>query len=306
MKKLAALSLATPHKYANILSSENCTGDYIHHSKHCTHSFDIKESEDIKYSLFLVEQCRNAWDVSFWGQYLEDSYESTATGFHAKNILFGVDSWNNVRNLTYCINCYPNVSDCFGCVGLRNRSYCVFNVQYTKEQYEALVPRIIAHMRTTNEWGEFFPASMSPLGYNEVDISIDHPLTKEEALKQGFNWSDYEPPTPQVSKTIPADRLPDRIEDIPDDILNWAIICEVSGKPFRIVKAELDFYRKHKLPIPRRHPDQRHLDRMSLRNPRKLFERKCDKCGVDMQTTYAPDRPEIVYCETCYRQEIYG
>ena len=83
-------------------------------------------------------------------------------------------------------------------------------------------------------------------------------------------------------------------------------MCEVSGKPFRIIKQELEFYRKHHLPVPRRHPDQRHLDRMKLRNPRKLYERTCDKCGVGMQTTYAPDRPEIVYCEKCYNKEMYG
>jgi len=60
--------------------------------------------------------------------------------------------------------------------------------------------------------------------------------------------------------------------------LNWAIECEITKKPFKIIREELEFYRKHNLPIPRRHPDQRHLDRMKLRNPRKLFMRKCDKC----------------------------
>jgi len=79
-----------------------------------------------------------------------------------------------------------------------------------------------------------------------------------------------------VDKIIPASKLPENIADIPDDILNWAIECEITKKPFRIIKEELAFYRKHNLPIPRRHPDQRHLDRMSLRNPRKLFARICD------------------------------
>jgi len=120
-----------------------------------------------------------------------------------------------------------------------------------------------------------------------------------------FNWSTYESPFPKVDKIIPANKLPDDIKDIPDDILNWAIECEVSKKPFKIIKQELEFYRKHNLPIPRRHPDQRHLDRMKLRNPRKLYDRKCDKCKKDMKTTYAPNRPEIVYCQNCYDKEVY-
>ncbi len=147
-----------------------------------------------------------------------------------------------------------------------------------------------------------------------------------------FNWSDYEAPFPKVDKIIPANKLPDDISKIPDDILNWAIECEVTGRPFRIIKQELEFYRKHNLPIPRRHPDQRHLDRMALRNPRKLYERVCDcenceenhkqrgvlkeeefdmntrtgKRAKKMITTYAPERTEMVYCEECYNREVVG
>jgi len=160
-------------------------------------------------------------------------------------------------------------------------------------------------MQSTWEWGEFFPSSLSPFGYNETVANEYFPMTKQQAQEKEFNWSDYEAPFPKVEKTIPADKLPDSIKDIPDDILAWAIVCEVTGKPFRIIQPELEFYRKHDLWIPKRHPDQRHLDRMGMRNPRKLYERKCDKCHVDMETVYAPDRKETVYCEECYNREVY-
>ena len=131
------------------------------------------------------------------------------------------------------------------------------------------------------------------------------PLSRQEVLDRGLVWSDYSSKLEGViTKTISAIYLPFDIGEIPDDILNWAIECEVTKKPFKIISQELEFYRKHNLPIPRRHPDQRHLDRMALRNPRKLFERNCDKCHKDMITTYAPERPEIVYCEECYEREV--
>ncbi|MCX6807789.1 MAG: hypothetical protein NTZ80_03270, partial [Patescibacteria group bacterium] len=76
-------------------------------------------------------------------------------------------------------------------------------------------------------------------------------------------------------------------------------------KPFRIIKQELDFYRKHNLPLPKRHPDQRHKDRLSLRNPRKLWHRTCNKCNISIQTSYSPDRSETVYCEKCYLETVY-
>ncbi len=52
------------------------------------------------------------------------------------------------------------------------------------------------------------------------------PLVKTVVLKNGWNWSDYEPPEPKTTRIIPAHRLPDNIKDVPDDILNWAIESE--------------------------------------------------------------------------------
>ena len=121
-----------------------------------------------------------------------------------------------------------------------------------------------------------------------------------------------------AAKVISAVQLPDSIVDVPDDILNWAIECEATKRPFKIIKQELEFYRKMRLPVPRFHPDERHRRRMALRNPRKLWQRQCQKCQKDIQTTYAPDRPavrgseepsgsrgEIVYCEECYLKAVY-
>ncbi len=62
------------------------------------------------------------------------------------------------------------------------------------------------------------------------------------------------------------------------ELLEVAIRCEISGKLFRIIKQELEFYRKHKLPLPRKHPDIRHLERIQQRSVRGLYIRTCDKC----------------------------
>nr|MDD3720588.1 hypothetical protein [Candidatus Gracilibacteria bacterium] len=289
-------------KYASITNSENCTGDNIMGSKNCKKCFSSNNSENVAYS-FMTDKAINCYDCDS-NNNLENSYYSLISGASAYNCHFCIAGWDNCKNLLYSDYCFF-CSNCFGCIGLKNKSYCILNKQYTKEQYETLVPKIIEHMISTQEWGEFFPSSISPFGYNETVAEEYLPLSKAEALKSGFKWSDYEQPFPKVDKIIPASKLPNDIFSIPDDILNRAIECEITKKPFRLIKQELEFYRKHNLPIPKRHPDQRHLDRMSLRNPRKLFDRKCYKCGKNIKTTYSPDRNEIVYCEECYNKEIY-
>jgi hypothetical protein len=235
-----------------------------------------------------------------------------------------------------------NSENLFGCVGLKKAKYCILNKQYSKEEYEELVPRIIEQMRQSSSsprrgegrarpeldsgvrgseplisnssilageesvgFGEFFPPSFSPFGYNETIAADYAPITKEEALRKSFNWSDYTPSPPHVEKTVKASQLPDAISDIPDSILDWAIECEVSARSFRIIKQELRFLREHNIPLPRRHPDIRYRDRLAMRNPRLLFSRTCDSCAKNIETSYPPDRPEKILCSECYLTEVY-
>jgi hypothetical protein len=179
------------------------------------------------------------------------------------------------------------------------------NKQYTKDEYETLVTKIIESMHTHDEWGEYLPVSISPFAYNETIAQEYFPLTREEVLKKGWRWREETDEVTKVSKVISAENLPVRIEEIPDDILNWPIECEVTKRPFQIIKQELDFYRRMKLPIPHVHSDERHRQRMARRNPFKLWKRSCMKCGKPMETTYPPERPEIVECEECYLKEVY-
>jgi hypothetical protein len=238
-----------------------------------------------------------------WLTQSELVYESHAgmTGYHLLFCHICADS----RDLIYCDCCFGNASNLFGCVSVKKSNYCIFNKQYSKEEYEKLVPKIIQHMRRSGEFGEFLPIACSPFSYNETPAQEHYPLTKEEALRRGWKWKDQVDEVPKVEKIIPAEKLPDSINDIPDDILNWAISCEVTKRPFRIVKQELAFYRTMGLPIPHFHPDERHRRRMALRNPRKLWNRTCAKCQKEIATSYSPDRPEIVYCESCYLAEVY-
>ncbi|MDD2870798.1 MAG: hypothetical protein PHS49_02310 [Candidatus Gracilibacteria bacterium] len=308
--KFSNFFLSLPEKSFHGLNNENCIGDYINNSKNVNKSNDIVSCENIKYCANIKENSKNLMDVDLFGWILNNCYESGVIGDSGNKLLFCFDCWENVDNLLYCMNCVENSKNCFASVGIRAKEYCILNKQYTKEEYEILVPKIIEHMKKTGEWGEFFPSSISPFGYNETVAQEYFPLTKEEAEKKGFNWSNYDAPFPKVEKVIKASMLPENIKDIPDDILNWAIESELESTEgfsplYRIIGQELEFYRKHNLPIPKRHPDQRHIDRMKLRNPRKLYDRKCDKCGVDMKTTYSPEKPEIVYCQTCYNKEVY-
>lgn len=282
------------------VQSEDCSGDLLFTSQNCSQSFDNIDMQDCRHCFDSIK-IKDSLDVYHTG-WAELMYECHAIT-NAYNLIACHFTYD-CKNAMYC-DCTQNSHDLFGCAGLNRAAFCILNKQYTEEEYRALVPRIVEHMRRTGEWGEFFPIAFSPFGYNQSRAQEYFPLTKEQATAQGIAWSDFDPPAPEAKKTIPASRLPQTIAEIPDEILQWAIRCEVSGRPFKIIKQELDFYRRTKLPLPRRHPDQRYQDRMAQRRPRKLWKRSCMKCQKEIQTAYAPERPEIVCCEKCYLKEVY-
>lgn len=281
------------------LQSTDSLGDLLFHSKNCYFCFDSIKMEDCRFSFDGID-VKDSMDIYHVG-WAELMYETHAVSYGYSYIACHF-SYDN-RNILYC-DCVHNSQNLFGCAGLNRKKYCILNKQYSKEEYEALVPKIIDHMVETGEFGEFFPMTFSPFAFNQSRAEEYYPLKKDEAEAMGLRWSEYIAPMPQVTKRAPASEVPEYIQDTADDITDMAIVCEVSKKPFKIIKQELEFYRKTGLPLPRRHPDQRYKDRMAQRPPRQLWKRACKKCGRETYTSFPPEGTENVYCRECYTAEV--
>lgn len=227
---------------------------------------------------------------------------------------------NNSKNIEYSDR-LTNCSDCFGCVMLRNKQYCILNKQYTKEEYFEVIKKIKNHMNDmpyidkigrVYKYGEFFPSELSLWPYNESWGHKYFKLTKEEALDRGFNWQDKLPR--EHNFDLKPDDIPNNILDVNSDILNKIIECEHFGKDcneqcieiFKILPNELSFYRQMNLALPRLCPICRHYSRLKFMNSTKLYHCKCMKegCNNEFNTSYNPDNNIIVYCEKCYQAEF--
>ena len=199
--------------------------------------------------------------------------------------------------LESCVSC----SDCFGCVGLKHKQYHIFNIEYSKDEYRRLVGKIMDHMRTSGELGEFFPIENSPFCYNESAAQEYFPVEEAVAKQTGWRWlrkdnADFRPPS------IPA--IPDNISAVDESVCQAVLACETCQKNFKFVVQEVRALKKQGLPLQTHCPDCRHQERMALRNSYKLFRRVCDNCRQPMLTTYSPEREETVYCEECFLQTL--
>jgi len=262
---------------------------------------DLEEKEDSKFAI-ICPDVKDTMDSYHYGFKCELIYECHAL-IRDYNTLFCHLSYDD-SSIMYCDSCH-NSENLFGCVGIIKGNYFIFNKQYSKEDYEILKEKIIAHMKLTSEYGEFFPPQLSPFGYNETQGQVYMPMTKDEALSGGWKWEDRVPGT-FGKETIKPEDIPDAITDVSDSLLKEALKCTKCTKTYNVTQPELQLYKKEKVPVPRLCPECRYERRIALRTPRKLWHRKCMKpgCTNEFETSYSPDRPEIVYCETCYNNQV--
>ncbi|MBI2636266.1 hypothetical protein HYW84_02990 [Candidatus Peregrinibacteria bacterium] len=302
LEQFEKIKFSVPRKAFVGEQNDNVSGGYIFQSKNAHDCFNIRGCRDCRY-VDYIRDSRDCMDYFVWGDKAEQVYEAESCGHNVQNIRFCCTCLENVHDLLYCYLCALGTNNCLGCVGLKRQKHCILNRQYAKEEYEALVPKIIKHMQNSGEWGEFYPVNNSPFAYNETTAQDYFPMTQEQATALQWRWKEKLPSHAGTGKVEPVPH--GDIANISDDVTKKIFACEATGKSFRVTVQELRFYRDNRLPLPRFHPDERHKRRMTMRNPRKLWDRTCATCRTKIRTSYAPERPEKILCEECYLKEVY-
>lgn len=321
-----------PLKFTLSINVQNSTGEHIERSKNLKFCYSVHEGENLAYSQLIDPPSSDCQDVTSGFRNISLVYDTFCSGLDSSKIKFSWQTWLSNSEIEYSAFCHSS-SNLFGCVGLQKKHYCIFNKQYTKEEFSVKREKIIKHMTEmpyvdklgrVYRYGEFFPPDFSPHAYNETLAHDFFPLTREEAEKKGFFWR--EPEVKEYQITIKASELPDSIADVADDILHAIIGCAECGRAYRIIPMELEFYRRQQLPLPHLCPDCRFQKRLKFVNPPKWRHAKCqcagsnddrgiytnqivhfhesNHCPNEFETSFVLDRPEILYCEQCYQSEV--
>ena len=328
------LQKKTIYRFANIINAPGSTGNNISNAKNCKNCFDVYDAEDIKYSFrtFISKDCMD-YDFGGWSELMYEYITGARNGYNVKFSYSAMGQDKNAEYIDSCINC----TDIFGCIGLKNKQNSILNKTYPKEEYITLRQKIIKHMAEMPyideggliyKYGEFFPFNFSPFAYNESLSQEYSPLTKEQILNKGYHYKKEE--IRNYTITLKIQDIPDSIKDVGDEIFSETLECSHCGNcdhhcstAFRITLGELQFYRKHNIPLPDKCPNCRYFERFAILPKPSLYRRQCmcgsinspqttrehfhgaGKCKEEFETSYTPERPEIVYCEQCYNQEIY-
>src|SRR3989338_5667954 len=130
----------TPHVALETLHTSLVNSDYsnaLAWSKNCYQIFWADYCENVFYSSILnglkwSSDCIRGFDS-------ELCYESV--GVNSSYRVFLSDGVSDSVDIWFSRNCY-NCTNCVGCVNLRGAKNCIFNVQYSKEEYEKKVKEL--------------------------------------------------------------------------------------------------------------------------------------------------------------------
>ncbi|MES2315313.1 MAG: hypothetical protein V4486_01100 [Patescibacteria group bacterium] len=318
------------HKYSRVVASVNSTGNFVRNAKNTRDSFQIHDIENVAYSMRGLD-FKDCMDI-YATAHGELIYEGMSCSSGVYGNFFSLNC-NDTNNIFYTAHCQSG-SNLFGSVGLRKKDYVILNKQFTKEEYNELVPKIKQHMLDMPyidkkgriySFGEFFPIEFSPFGYNETLANEFFALSEAKATQKGFNF--YNHKDKSYAPTMTTEEIPDTISETSPGILKQTIPCRhaPNGKAecnqlcttaFKVTEDEYSFYKRMNIPVPELCPNCRHYERVSFFfEPPKLYSGECmcdsathdheGKCKNQFKTPYAPGRPEKLYCESCYNKEIY-
>ena len=285
------------HKLNFNIKAYNSTGNNLLNVNNCLNCNTISESEDVVNAVRGMKHKNTLNANGCW--YVELVGNSTCC-VNSYNLKYSSSSQSRFSEyLDLCIEC----ENCFGCVGLKKKKYCILNKQYTKEEYEVLKEKIISDMKKNDEYGKFLPYSMSSGPFNFSTSFLYFPETKkEEILSSGGYWQEIDESN---IKGMPTSELPDSINDIREDICSQALICPETGWRFNISPNELFFYKQNNIPLPRYHFDVRIKDLIKYSTVLTHYNYDCFYCKKEIQAYYPHEWGyQKIACEECYQQNL--
>lgn len=124
-----------PRNYGNVENSDYC--ENVFNSKNCYWNFNCAEMKDC---LYCYDGFQEVDDIDC------DDCVRTERCFECNDI----EGCSDCYYLNYGQRCYDvwysfwcfDCHDCFGCSNLSHKSYCIYNIQYTKKDYEKRLSKL--------------------------------------------------------------------------------------------------------------------------------------------------------------------
>lgn len=324
---------------SNIVNSESVVWEKVSNSKNSINVYNIWDTVENCVNLIESGGWKNIINsVACWLN-SENIIWSCSAWVNSYWVYFCFACVENCNNIYYCVD-LESCNECMFCFWLKNKKYYIFNKKYSKEQYFQEKEKIILEMKIKWNWGDFLWFDFSYFPYNDTlsydffkvhsVINFDWTVTLidknakwivtifenkfisnaeldlwgEEKIQIKWRTKDKEINIPEwINVILPWEKID---YNNSEDILLKAIICEISWRPFKLIKAELDYIMKKWFPIPRIHPELRLEKLISIRPIWQLFVWKSDKSWMAILSVFVEKWWFRVYSPEEYREFMFS
>jgi len=286
------------------VNTQESSGEYLTNAVRCFECFDSYDAP--------TDQYRCAWNYGanqnnahMWGSLDSSDCYMTVACPNSNKTNFSYRSFR-LDNCEFCMMS-SDLRDCFGCIGLKKKQFCIFNKQYSEVDYWRLVDELKCAMLERGEYGSYLPTSMSSTYVPESGAVIYAGASPEELARFGGNLFDAETDGAtgadrvDPSKARRREDIPDSIDEITDDWIGVPIYDEVSKRTFTFLRPEVEHYRALRIAPPNTHFIRR-LCEVSHAGQVTTFTRaacaKCQQAVTVAKNIRYPHRR--IYCKSCY------
>lgn len=303
MKRFVQLVELSPFPETFNINSPDCRGEYLFDCVRTTNSYYMQSCTDCHYN---------------YGSKNAENCVYVASSYPGSNCFMSAQMWtvNNCKysmncgfsqDLEYCYNCHE-CQNCFGCVGLKQKKFYMFNKPYAEEEYWKRVDELKCAMLDRGEYGEFFSLEVSPNGVQFSMAAVLYDMNTDEMRRLG--GPAYDPDRGAVLAPKKGQEMPPlNIADVPDCIADVDASVWV-GKPFvdmnvnrrwAVVPQELAYLKSHRLPFPREHYSSRLRRQVQMLNLIDTEDATCASCQKSLKVHKNKTfKNRKIYCQPCY------
>jgi hypothetical protein len=277
------------HHVENNVTSERVEGDDIIDS---VDTYGVSTFQTARvYNVFDAAFVNDSCDISTCSK-LETSVNAVAcTAGYENKMSISCHGCIDVEYSELCISC----EHCFGCIGLKRKKFCIFNIQYSEEEYWKKLDEIKSEMLKRGEYGEFFPYASSLVAYNVSHADVFFPLSQNEVSRLHGRWFEFPVVAPNEMRLPPK-----KLAGADVSLLQNMFTCAESGRAFRIVEPELVFHKKFNLALPVLHPTVRRKKRYVRGYGLQLRKEQCARCKKEIISRIDPEMNTKNLCGQCY------
>ena len=290
-----------PFRAERNMMSEDYDGVMVRESSDVRESIAIYRSKHVRHCSNLLQH-NDSMDVSISGGHSHHLYDTTNVGSQAAHTKFSAQTKFSLK-CEFCLSC-KRVEYCFMCIGLEDKKYHIFNLPYEPEEYWNIVDTLKCKLLNDETYGDGLTFSYSLQAYNVSVSSLVYPLDQAVIEKIGGFYQEETESNVGSLTIVDSSTLPETIDEVADDILNVAIKCEKTSRPFKIIATELAFYRRRGLPLPTEHPQYRIDSRVKIGDVLQSHAANCSNCKKHIDSIISPEEGFNLYCDDCFIQAV--